>query len=80
MCTVPTRVGCKGSYIDRITALLRDIGDRTEASGTEHDLVVVNERVLVDAAKDVTSGYVVANLKRYIDTDEVGEHAEPHTL
>ena len=38
------------------------MGDSTESARTEHDLVLVNERVLVHAPKDITSGNVVADL------------------
>ena len=38
------------------------MGDSTESARTEHDLVLVNEGVLVHAPKDITSGNVVADL------------------
>lgn len=46
--------------------------DSAEPAGTEHDLVVVNEGVLVHAPEDITSRYVVANLDelRLADTLE----------
>ena len=50
------------TYVHSVTALFSDIGNRTKPTGTEHDLVVVNEGVLVHAPEYVTSRYVVANL------------------
>ena len=52
------------TYIDSIAALLSNMGDRTKSARTEHNLVVVNERVLVHAPEDITSRYVVADLER----------------
>ena len=49
-------------YIYSIAALLSDVSDGTETAGTEHNLVVVNEGILVDAPEDVTSRNVVADL------------------
>lgn len=43
------------THIDCIAALFCDAGDGTESTGRKHDLVVVDERVFVDTAKDVTS-------------------------
>ena len=38
------------------------MGDSTESARTEHDLVLVNEGVLVHAPKDITSRNVIADL------------------
>lgn len=51
------------TYIHRIAALLSNMRDGTEPARTEHDLVVVNEGVLVHAPEDVTSRYVVPDLR-----------------
>lgn len=51
------------TYIYRIAALLSNMRDGTEPARTEHDLVVVNEGVLVYAPEDVTSRYVVPDLR-----------------
>lgn len=53
----------KCAYIDMIAALLREARDSAECSRREHDLVVIDERVLVNLAKDVASGYMVSNLR-----------------
>ena len=36
--------------------------NRTESAGTKHNLMLINERVLVYVSKDVTSRDMVANL------------------
>ena len=63
-CELQVQKGTGCTYIDSVTALFSDIGDRTKPTGTEHDLVVVNEGVLVHAPEDVTSRYVVPDLGR----------------
>ena len=39
------------------------MGDSTKSARTKHDLVLVNEGVLVHAPKDITSRDVVADLE-----------------
>ena len=50
------------SYIDMVATRLRDVRDGSECARAEHDLVLVNEGVLVHAPEDVTSRNVVADL------------------
>ena len=50
------------TYVYGIAALFGDVSDGTESTRAEHNLVVVNEGVLVHAPEDVTSRYMVPDL------------------
>lgn len=50
------------AHIHGVATGLRDVGDGAQCSRTEHDLMLVNQRVLVHLSEDVASGDVVANL------------------
>lgn len=50
------------AHLDAVGALLGDVGDGAHSARVHHDLVVVDERVLVDLAKDVAARDVVADL------------------
>lgn len=68
------------TYIYRIAALLSDMRDGTEPARTEHDLVVVNEGVLVHAPEDITSGYVVPDLRGIRSVGTLSSGAAARTL
>jgi len=51
------------THVDSVGSLLSDSSDRSHSSRVEHDLVVVDERVLVDSSKDVSTGDVVSDLQ-----------------
>ena len=51
------------SYIDMVATRLRDVRDGSECARAEHNLVLVNEGVLVHAPEDVTSRNVVTDLR-----------------
>jgi hypothetical protein len=52
------------THVNGVRPLLRDPGDGSHGPRGEHDLVVVDERVLVHGAKDVSSRDVVADPER----------------
>jgi hypothetical protein len=49
--------------LDRVRALFGDSGYRTHRSRRKHNLVVVDQRVFIDATEDVSSGNVVSDLE-----------------
>jgi hypothetical protein len=49
--------------VDGVAALLGDAGDGTLGAGREQDLVLAEQTVLEDGAKDITSSDVVADLE-----------------
>jgi hypothetical protein len=49
--------------VDGVASLLRDAGDGALGAGREQDLVLAEEAVLEDSAKDITTGDVVADLE-----------------
>lgn len=52
----------KRAYIDMVAALIRDARDGAECSRREHDLVIIDQRVLINLAENVASRYVISNL------------------
>ncbi|KAI3492707.1 hypothetical protein L1887_42625 [Cichorium endivia] len=55
--------GLEHDVVDRVRALLGDVGDGAHSTRAEHELVVLEQRVLVDGAEDVTTADVVADLE-----------------
>jgi hypothetical protein len=50
--------------VDSVASLLGDAGDGTLGAGREQNLVLVEETVLKDSTKDITTSDVVADLER----------------
>lgn len=58
-CISPKR---KSAYVDVIAALLGDMCDGAHGPWRHHDLVSVDEGVLIYTTKDITTGEVVSDL------------------
>jgi hypothetical protein len=56
-------VECKSTNVNVVATLFHDVGDGAASARVEHDLVLVDKRVLEHAAKDVSSRNVVTDLK-----------------
>lgn len=62
--TATTTVHEWKTHVNGIATLVGNVANCTKTTRTKHNLVVVNERILVDTAEDITSRYVVADLER----------------
>lgn len=51
------------THVDSVGSLLGESSDSSHGSRVEHDLVVINQRVLIDPTKDVSAGDVIADLR-----------------
>lgn len=52
------------THIDGVAALLCEMRDRTQGTGSNHDLMLINERVLIHRSEDIASRNMVANLRK----------------
>lgn len=50
------------AYIDSIVSFLGDVSNGTQRSWRQHNLMIVNQRVLIYTTKYVSTRYVVSNL------------------
>lgn len=60
LCRLAFKLCLEYSIADRIATLLSDMCDRSARARREHNLMIVDKRVLVNTTKDVSSRYVVA--------------------
>lgn len=51
------------TYVDMVAALLSNMGDGTHRPWCNHDLVRVDERILVHGSVDITTRDVIAELQ-----------------
>lgn len=61
-CLLSLELELNDDIVDAVGALLCDVSDGTPSARGQHDLVVCNERVLVDVTVNVTTGDVVTDL------------------
>lgn len=68
-----TSISMIGStHIHSITAFLGNMSDCTQRPRRKHDFMIVDQRVLIDTAKDVTARYVVPDLEIEMNIRQVG--------
>jgi hypothetical protein len=61
-----------------VATLLHDVGDGAASARVEHDLVLVDKRILEHAAKDVSSRNVVTDLKPNENTSVASLGTDTH--
>jgi hypothetical protein len=52
-------------HVDRIATRFSDVGDSSKSPWLQDNFVVVDEGVFVYTTKDITSGYMIANLDEW---------------
>ena len=63
LCCLALELSLEDDVVDRVRAFLGEVCDGAESTGIEHDLVLVDEGVFEDGAKDVSPRNMITDLR-----------------